>query len=145
MTRRIAQFTVTLLSVAVATVGCDHRQLDAVRDRIMRADHQAILVGCREILAHRQTYRVNPHYNGGEQSLRGVAPDPQDPQIPEAIRNLQPTFIEIFDDSVHLGFAAGGHRADVTAFASGVDDKVRGPQIGRGRALVSGLWYYEDL
>lgn len=134
-----------LWGLAVLPLACGHADLDAVHDRIARADHQAVLAGCRGILAHRQDYRVNPHYNGGDRSLQGVAPDPQDPQIPAAVRNLQPTFIEVFDDSVHLGFAAGGHRADITAFATGVDDKSRGPQIGQGRALIPGLWYYDDL
>jgi hypothetical protein len=128
----------------ILLLGCDS-SVAATRERILQTNLVALLAGCREVLGHRGSYRANPHYNGGTEAVRAAAPDPKDPTMPPVIRQLAPTYIEVFEDSVHLGFAAGSHHVDVMAFAQGVDDEARGRQIGKGRRLLAGLWYYEDL
>ncbi len=93
------------------------------RDRLLNhTDHHALLKACRDLMA-----------NHPEVSMGSVE---NDPGIPEIIRRLGVSYIEIKPDHVHIEFHGGFDHYGVDAFAEG-EENPRG-----GQKLIDGLWYY---
>ena len=115
------------------------------RDRLVsRTDHAALLAACREVLAHRGTYRADPGVHGVPADVRWSFPDAKDPGLPVAIRALTPCKLTVEDDYVRVVLCPGGYSGlDVIGFREGIDRELDGGR-GRGHRLVPGLWYYEN-
>ncbi len=106
-------------------------------NRIYRADHQSLLVACRELIAARTNYgayRLNLPYdprstNWVELNEQFIATN----SIPSVIRKLRPKAIWIYEDSAQIFMHAP--RTSVLAFAEGVH------QYGTYK-LMDGLWFW---
>lgn len=103
-------------------------------------DHHAILAGAKEILAKKLTYRPDPTW----QPPSTEKPDPNDPNMPAAIKALSPKTIAVGPD--HVTFEMGGGFFHYGLIASPVDD-FDPNQVPTGLVyvqLVKGVWYYAE-
>jgi hypothetical protein len=104
------------------------------RDLLYRTDHPVVLAACREVFANQATYRRNPEWNNRGPGRRTDLPDPEDPNIPAAIRDLHPTTIEIGPDYVRLEWGGGFLHFGLIGYLPGAP--------GHGtKKLLDGLWY----
>ena len=94
------------------------------RDQLLNhTDHQALLKACRDLMA-----------NHPEVSMGHVE---NDPRIPDVIRRLGVSYINIKPDHVHIELHGGFDHYGVDAFAEGADHE-------QGIKLIDGLWYYSE-
>ena len=112
-------------------------QISRDMNRIRRADHQALLFACRQLIATRANYSgyawrlpydpsaTNAYYLGERDILTN--------NIADGIRNLRPKSLVIYKDWVLINTRSP--RYSVLAFAEGAN------QFGTEK-LIDGLWFW---
>ena len=90
--------TVPFFLLAVAH---DHIIGDEIRAKnivLHQLDPIRLLAACREVIKDRQRFRPDPNRSGGDI-------DPRDPNLPDMIKMLRPTFIDV--DNEHMVLSCG--------------------------------------
>ena len=108
-----------------------------------RCDHSALLAACREMLAHRTSFTNSPNFRqprSGEKATISLFRDPAGygPDIPLIIRELNPRYLLIREDSIIIADPPSypAMRRGVIAFAPDT-----GNQYGT-RKYIDGLWFW---
>jgi hypothetical protein len=131
----------------LAAVACS-REARAPKEQLLlhATDHAALLAACREVIAKRGSYQVDPGTRGvgeGTPEFQRANPHSQDPRIPEVIRALRPAYITVDADHVRLEFGGGPYHYGVIGWADGVAPAWTSTGA-HSRELLHGLWYYAD-
>jgi hypothetical protein len=112
---------------------------------LLRSDHGAVLAACREIMEKQGTYRVNPSVGGGgsAEDRRRRSPDPTDPRIPEVIRSLGPSSIQVESDRVVVEMGGGFYHYGFVALSEESCASWENKNPG-AREVRRCLWYYAE-
>ena len=103
--------------------------------RLNHVDHTQILAACRQAIANRSAYR-NDKAKWGTLHADDVLLLPPIPnEVPEAIRDLRPSYIIIREDYILLTFKVPFARVSVLGFKSGAR------QYGTSQ-YIDGLWFW---
>ena len=101
--------------------------------KLAHADHQRVLLACRQILENPDVWK--PEFNPwGHTEYIDVEP-PFSRVIPEIIQNMNPGFITIDSSKVLLNFSVVGARIGVLGFREGAK------QFGTFK-YIDGLWFW---
>lgn len=109
------------------------------RERVLcKADHETVLGACRELSSRALRGEVKP----GTYMVR-FSPDPEVSEFPEAIRSLNPAFVDVSETgAVRLEMGSKWGSFGLYACPEGYG---KPPQASYGhRKLLEGLWYYDD-
>lgn len=108
---------------------------------LFRIDHAQLLSSCREVMHNVDRYRRRPNSNS-PQLL-----DPTDPNLPKAIRDLDPMWIHVTPKSVTLALTGGFDHMSVIALTEDItdsDDIVKSLRGHGDLQLIPGLWFCES-
>ena len=127
--------SVSLYIYYQATWGMERRMRDRQEMLANMTNGDQVLAGCREILKRAKSYRADPSWHGAS---AGEYPDPTDPTIPAAIRQLKPGYISVVGgQTVTLEYGGGFNHFGVRAYAPGI--------AGEGtKQIAPGLLYYAE-
>jgi hypothetical protein len=105
---------------------------------LQHLDHSRILSACREAIANRNMYHDDNEKGGPAMGLRGgdvllLSPIPND--VPEAIRELNPIHVIIYEDYVHINLCLPFFRCGLVGFRPGAK------QFGTFK-YIDGLWFW---
>ena len=105
---------------------------------LCETDYKTLLDACRELSTRVKTGDLKSgHYN-----VR-LEPDPESLRFPQAILDLEPTYIDIGrDGSVRVELYGGFGHFGVDAYPEDFGKPLSG-HYG-DRKLIEGLWYYDD-
>jgi len=103
--------------------------------RLNHLDHAKILAACRQTIANRSSYRNDKDKWGtlDKDDVLVLSPIPN--EVPEAIRDLQPSYILIQGDNILINFKVPFARVSVVGFQPGAR------QYGTYR-YIDGLWFW---
>jgi hypothetical protein len=134
---------VALVTSLIRASRADGRETAAIRRRVLDTDHPALAAAFRELVSRRGYYRADPSVFGGDPvSVKRDHPDPRDPDLPVAIRELRPSRIWLDDKSATVMLATWSVRFFVVYLSSGADTTyIR--SFRSSRELAPSLWYYE--
>jgi hypothetical protein len=130
----IAVVGIVLFAVIVSISANNKKRIAARRERIlMHTDHSALLAASRLLLARKQSGAAR------QASTELRYPDPNDPTMPEAIRDAGVEYIVVEDNSVRLELGGGFVHFGLVALPDGSSAEISGCKV-----LVPGLCYYEE-
>ncbi len=161
---RIQAFAVV---AALATAGCGSERVDRL---LHETDHRALLAACRRAMEtlpppgppiDPSVYSLDP--DPADLRVRGMRdtlhartvdfdaprdkPSVTDPQLPVEILRLEPLFVTVTPDAVHIALCGAGNSCSANATRSGLGLEalvfLEGAQP-ECRSLVEGLWYCHE-
>ena len=116
---------------------------DADKKRVQllyETDHEALLQGCRSLMEQKQNNSLNMNYwifQSHNPDILRINENFREAELPEAIVNLEPVFIKIYDDNrVLIELVANFYSVAVQAYPVGVEG-------GGDKELLNGLWYWD--
>ena len=104
--------------------------------RLNHLDRKQVLAACRQAIADRDSYRNDKDKWGApyEDDVLLLPPIPN--EVPQALRDLHPSYILIREDSVLLTLKVPFARVSLLGFKSGAR------QYGTSR-YIDGLWFWD--
>jgi hypothetical protein len=150
----------TLLALGACAAGHE--------DRLLRGDHAALLAACRRAMASLPppgpaidptVYSIDPadtrwqrlsstlYSRTVEFAAKGQSPWVSDPGLPPEILELEPLFVTVTPDAVHIALCGAGLSCSADAVREGIGIEALSNLKGGEpdcKALLDGLWYCHE-
>lgn len=135
--------TILLFYKPVRFLGSIIKESVKDRQRLVRllseTDHQALLEACREISKEVSAGNVT----APNRYIVRYKPDPEISRFPELVLDIEPLYIDIYDDGrVSLEISGALHHCGVTAYPENYEKPSDNYTYG-DKKIIDGLWYYE--
>jgi hypothetical protein len=113
---------------------------------LLETNYQTLLDACRDLSRRADELGLKREHEYKVHLEQGESPEPATSKLPAIIRDLDPVWVCLTEDSVWIVFAGGLAHAGVIAY---LPDHMNGPFVDfmsaeQKKELVPGLWFYDE-
>ena len=134
----VAMYTLSLIQLFRAMKYDKAEATQQMRLLLYETDHKELLEACRQVMQK----AVQGKWELREYRVR-TKTDPLADKLPTAILRLNPTYVFIDKDLIHIEMLGGMRHFGVIAYAENYK-KMNELQEYGDKKLIDGLWYYDD-